>query len=77
VGQHRAHPPDRSGCDHVDPEAIGVAVHLVAVYPALSLVVVLVGLWHVVTAGGVVGDWTTAVTTQHGNPLIVVGVALA
>jgi hypothetical protein len=57
-------------------EAIGVAVALVAVYLTLNLVVVLVGLWHVATAGGVVGDWTTALTTQHSNPLIVVGVAL-
>jgi hypothetical protein len=57
-------------------EAIGVAVYLVAGYLALNLVVVLVGLWHVATVGGVVGSWTTALTTQHSNPLVVVGVAL-
>jgi hypothetical protein len=57
-------------------EAIGVAVYLVAVYLALNLVVVLVGLWQVATTGGVVTDWTTALTTQHSNPLVVVGVAL-
>ena len=57
-------------------EAIGVAVALVAAYLALNLVVVSVGLWHVATAPGVVGDWTTALTAQHGSPLAMVGVAL-
>jgi hypothetical protein len=57
-------------------EAIGVAVYLVAVYLALNLVVIAVGLWHVATTSGVVADWTTALTTQHSNPLLVVGVAL-
>jgi hypothetical protein len=57
-------------------EAIGVAVYLVAVYLALNLVVVVVGLWHVATAGSVVSDWTTALTTEHSNPLMVVAVAL-
>ena len=44
-------------------EAIGVAVVLVAVYLALNLVVVAVGLWAVATTDGVVGNWTTALTT--------------
>jgi hypothetical protein len=57
-------------------EAIGVAVYLVAVYLALNLVVIAVALWHVATTSGIVADWTTAVTTQHSNPLLVVGVAL-
>ncbi|QXG75281.1 hypothetical protein KUM42_15775 [Modestobacter sp. L9-4] len=57
-------------------EAIGVAVWLVAVYLVLNLVVVGVGLWHVATTDGVIGDWTTALTTQHSNPLMAVGVAL-
>ncbi|WP_425464379.1 amino acid transporter [Nocardioides guangzhouensis] len=57
-------------------EAIGVAVALVAAYLALNLVVVSVGLWHVATSPGVVGDWTTALTAQHGSPLAMVGVAL-
>jgi hypothetical protein len=57
-------------------EAIGVAVYLVGVYLALNLVVVVVGIWQVATHGSVVSDWTTALTTEHSNPLLVVGVAL-
>ena len=57
-------------------EAIGIAVALVAVYLALNVVVIGVGLWKVVTAPSLVTDWTSALITQHGNPLIVVGIAL-
>jgi hypothetical protein len=57
-------------------DAIGVAVYLVVVYLTLNLVVVLVGLWHVATAGGLVVDWTRALTTGYSSPLVVVGVAL-
>ncbi|HEV7188668.1 MAG TPA: amino acid transporter [Blastococcus sp.] len=57
-------------------EAIGVAVGLVAVYLALNVVVVVVGLWKVATTAGLVADWGTALTAQHGNPLAMVGVAL-
>ncbi|MER5182019.1 amino acid transporter [Streptomyces sp. NPDC002896] len=57
-------------------EAIGVAVALVGVYLVLNAVVVAVGLWHVATAGHVVTDWSSALTTQHGNVFVMVGVAL-
>ncbi|GAB2890786.1 APC family permease [Streptomyces deserti] len=57
-------------------EAIGVAVVLVGVYLALNAVIVIVGLWHVMTAGHVVTDWSIALTTEHGNVLAMVGVAL-
>ncbi|MGR6968755.1 amino acid transporter [Streptomyces cynarae] len=57
-------------------EAIGVAVALVVTYLSLNAVVVAVGLWHVVTAGHVVTDWSNALTTQHGNVLAMVGVSL-
>ena len=57
-------------------EALGVAVFLVAVYLALNLVVVVVGLWDVATTDGVVGEWTSALTREHSNPWLVVGVAL-
>ncbi|MEU6777206.1 amino acid transporter [Streptomyces sp. NPDC046759] len=57
-------------------EAIGVAFALVGVYLVLNLVVVIVGLWHVVTAGHVVTDWTSALTAEHGNIFVMVGVAL-
>ncbi|MEI5011622.1 amino acid transporter [Streptomyces sp. PmtA] len=57
-------------------EAIGVAVALVGVYLALNAVIVVVGLWHLATESHVVTDWTTALTTQHGNVLAMIGVAL-
>ncbi|MFJ7066259.1 amino acid transporter [Streptomyces sp. NPDC101115] len=57
-------------------EAIGVAVALVGVYLALNAVVVVSGLWHVVTEGHVVTDWTTALTQEHGNIFVMIGVAL-
>ncbi len=57
-------------------EAIGVAVVLVGIYLTLNLVVVFVGLWHVITAGHVVTDWSGALTTEHGNVFAMVGVAL-
>ena len=57
-------------------EAIGVAFTLVGIYLALNAVVVAVGLWHVATAGHVVTDWTGALTTEHGNVFVMVGLAL-
>ena len=57
-------------------EAIGFAVVLVGVYLALNAVVVAVGLWHVLTAPTVVTDWAAALTTQHGDPLMMVALAL-
>ncbi|MFY4718590.1 amino acid transporter [Streptomyces sp. LaBMicrA B280] len=57
-------------------EAIGVAFALVGVYLALNLVVVAVGLYHVITAEHVVTDWTNALTVQHGNIFVMIGVAL-
>ncbi|MFD4537071.1 amino acid transporter [Kitasatospora sp. NPDC058397] len=57
-------------------EAIGLAVALVAVYLVLNVVVVAVGIWKIIEAPHVVTDWTSALTAQHGNPVIMVGVAL-
>ena len=57
-------------------EAIGVAVALVVVYLGLNVVVVVVGLWHVLTAGHLVTDWTSALTTEHGNIFAMIGVSL-
>ncbi|WP_086829071.1 APC family permease [Streptomyces sp. NRRL B-24572] len=57
-------------------EAIGVAVFLVGVYLALNAVVVVSGLWHVITEGHVVTDWTAALTAEHGNVFAMIGVAL-
>ncbi|WP_367324672.1 amino acid transporter [Streptomyces sp. HUAS ZL42] len=57
-------------------EAIGVAVALVVVYLGLNTVVVAVGLWHVITAGHVVTDWSNALTAEHGNVFVMIGVSL-
>ncbi|WP_432126176.1 amino acid transporter [Streptomyces sp. bgisy082] len=57
-------------------EAIGVAVALVGAYLALNVVVVVTGVWHVVTEGHVVTDWSTALTQEHGNVFVMIGVAL-
>jgi hypothetical protein len=57
-------------------EAIGVAVALVGAYLALNVVVVVVGLWHVITEGHVITDWSSALTAEHGNVFVMVGVAL-
>ena len=57
-------------------EAIGIAVVLVAIYLALNVVVITVSIAHVVEHPIVVTDWWTALNTQHGNPLIMVGIAL-
>ncbi|MFF2746388.1 amino acid transporter [Kitasatospora sp. NPDC058048] len=57
-------------------EAIGLAVFLVGTYLVLNVVVVAVGLWKIVEAPHVVTDWSHALTLQHGNPIVMVGVAL-
>ncbi|MFJ9750188.1 APC family permease [Streptomyces chartreusis] len=57
-------------------EAIGVAFALVGVYLALNAVVVVSGLYHVVTEGHVVTDWSSALTAEHGNVFVMIGVAL-
>lgn len=57
-------------------EAIGVAVALVASYLALNAVVVIVGLYHVFTEGHVVTDWSNALTAEHGNVFVMIGMAL-
>ena len=43
---------------------------------ALNVVVVITTLFEVFTHPVAVGDWWVALTTQHGNPLMVVGIAL-
>ncbi|MFJ1729658.1 amino acid transporter [Streptomyces sp. NPDC088254] len=57
-------------------EAIGFAVVLVGVYLTLNAVVVVVGLWHVVTQEHVVTDWSNALTAEHGNVFVMIGLAL-
>ena len=57
-------------------EAIGVAVVLVGLYLGLNVVVVVPTLVEVLTHPVAVGDWWQALTTSHGNPLMVIGIAL-
>ena len=57
-------------------EAIGVAVLLVATYLALNAVVIAVSLAHIASNPGLVSDWTQALTTQHGDPVMVVALAI-
>ncbi|MFJ9743206.1 amino acid transporter [Streptomyces sp. NPDC101166] len=57
-------------------EAIGFAVVLVGVYLALNAVVVVVGLWHIATEEHVVTDWSSALTAEHGNVFVMIGLAL-
>ncbi|CAN5181214.1 APC family permease [soil metagenome] len=57
-------------------EAIGIATVLVGVYLALNLVVVVVSIGHVFENTVVITDWWSALNAQHGNPLVMVGIAL-
>jgi hypothetical protein len=57
-------------------EAIGIAVVLVGVYLALNVVVIVVAAVQVTTHPIVVTNWWTALTATHGNPLVVIGIAL-
>ncbi|MCB5283918.1 MULTISPECIES: amino acid transporter [Micrococcaceae] len=57
-------------------EAMGVAVVLVGIYLSLNVVVVITTVLEVLAHPVAVGDWWTALTTSHGNPFMVVGIAL-
>jgi hypothetical protein len=58
-------------------EAIGIAVGLVLVYLSLNVVVVIAAAIQVITDGPtVVTDWWSALNTEHGNPLVMIGIAL-
>ncbi|PYI69029.1 amino acid transporter [Arthrobacter livingstonensis] len=57
-------------------EAIGIAVVLVVVFLTLNLVVIVVALVHAAGSPLLTADWWTALTTQHGNPVMVVAIAL-
>ena len=57
-------------------EAVGIAVVVVGVFLLLNLVVVVGGLYRVFTEPTRIADWSEALTTQHGNPLMIVAIAL-
>jgi hypothetical protein len=57
-------------------EAINIAVVLVAVFLVLNAIVIAVSIGHVVENAVVITDWWAALTAQHGNPIVMVGIAL-
>jgi hypothetical protein len=57
-------------------EAIGVAVVLVGIYLGLNVVVVITTIFEVFAQPVDVSNWWGALTTQHGSPFMVVGIAL-
>ncbi|MET0990339.1 MAG: amino acid transporter [Glaciihabitans sp.] len=57
-------------------EAINIAVALVAVFLALNAIIIVVAFGHIGSDFAVVDDWWQALTAQHGNPLLMVGIAL-
>jgi ABC-type multidrug transport system fused ATPase/permease subunit len=57
-------------------EAIGVAVLVVGAYLLLNLVVVVDGLYTIVTNLQMIGDWQNALFASYGSPLVMLGVSL-
>ena len=57
-------------------EAIGVAVGMVAIYLGLNVIVIADAIGQVLAQPALWTDWRAALTQQHGNPLVVVGIAL-
>jgi hypothetical protein len=57
-------------------EAIGLAVGLVAVYLAVNVVVVGVGLVHIFQATDLVPDWTNALRTDYSSIWVMIGISL-
>ena len=53
-------------------EAIGVAVFLVIAYLGVNAVVIAVALWRVAENPTLVTDWSSRMTTEHGNPVMLV-----
>lgn len=56
-------------------EAIGIAVFLVCVYLLLNLVTISVGIYQILHDSSVITNWQATLFTNHGNPLIMLGVA--
>ena len=57
-------------------EAISLAVFIVVTYLALNVVVVSVSLGHIWQHPETLGTWKTALTRQHGNPLLMIAMAI-
>lgn len=57
-------------------EAISIATVLVGVFLAANLVVISVAIVELAQRPVMLGDWWGVLTTQHGNPLFVIAIAL-
>ena len=57
-------------------EAIGVAVLLVGTYLLLNCIVVGVGFYELATHPAALSDWKNALTSAHGSPPAMIGLAL-
>ena len=57
-------------------EAIGVAVVLVGIYLFLNVIVTGVALWDVLSHPRLVPSWGEALLQRHGNPWVMIGIAL-
>ena len=57
-------------------EAIRVATALVGLFLAANLVVIAVAGAQLIAHPAPLGDWWSVLTTQHGNPIFVIGIAL-
>jgi hypothetical protein len=57
-------------------EAIGIAVFLVAAFLLVNLVVVAVGLYEITTQPQNLSNWQSALFSNYGSPLAMLGVAL-
>lgn len=55
-------------------ETINVAVWLVVSFLAVNVVVIIAGLWKVFTQPVLTVDWWTALTAQHSNPWLALGI---
>jgi hypothetical protein len=57
-------------------EAIGIAVVLVAIYLALNLAVVSVGVYEIFTHPEVLSNWRNSLFQSYPNPFLMIGMAL-
>jgi hypothetical protein len=57
-------------------EAIGLAVGIVAAYLLLNVIVIVTALLQVGQQPALLGEWQRALIVEHGNPLLIIGVAL-
>lgn len=57
-------------------EAIGLAIFLVSTYLLLNLITIAVGVSHILQQPAVITDWQQALFADHGNPFVMLGVAV-